>query len=80
MYLFATQSVIQHLLFKSMLPDEKDVLMASKANSAERCTSILEPRMEHLRHFAGGMFALGSKILGIEEHVEIGRKLTDGCV
>jgi mannosyl-oligosaccharide alpha-1,2-mannosidase len=34
----------------------------------------------HLACFAGGMFAMGGVLFDKPEHVEIGSKLTDGCV
>lgn len=39
----------------------------------------VEPTMGHLACFAGGMFALGGKSLGIDRHVELGAALTATC-
>ncbi|KLJ07432.1 hypothetical protein EMPG_17097 [Blastomyces silverae] len=35
---------------------------------------------QHLVCFAGGMFALGSRLFDIPAHMDIARKLTDGCI
>lgn len=34
----------------------------------------------HLTCFAGGMFAIGSKLFGLRDDLDIAAKLTDGCV
>lgn len=63
-----------------MLPKNEDILMAGGARAQSSSNSVLDARGEHLVCFAGGMFALGGKIFDMPEHVEIGRKLTDGCI
>lgn len=42
--------------------------------------STLKPQQEHLATFAGGMFGLGSKILGRKEDLATGMALTDSAV
>lgn len=70
---------IKHLLFRPMTPTGADILFGGDAR-AEDNGIVQEPRGQHLTCFAGGMFALGGRIFSNSEHVEIGRKLTDGCV
>lgn len=70
---------IQHLLFRPMTPTGADILFGGDAR-AHPNGIVQEPRAQHLTCFAGGMFALGGRLLSKPEHVEIGRKLTDGCV
>jgi len=47
---------------------------------AEGATTALDPEMQHLACYTGGMFALGGKLFQNDEHVTIGRKLADTCV
>lgn len=63
-----------------MTPDSADILIAGGARAQPDGTPVLDPRGEHLVCFTGGMFALGGKLFDMPEHVEIGRKLTDGCI
>lgn len=70
---------IEHLLFRPMTPQNADILFGGDAHAEDRDT-ILEPRGQHLTCFAGGMFGLGGRLTANKEHVEIGRKLTDGCI
>ena len=70
---------IEHLLFRPMTPTGADILFGGDAR-ADGTGIVQEPRGQHLTCFAGGMFALGGRLFSNPEHVEIGRKLTDGCV
>jgi mannosyl-oligosaccharide alpha-1,2-mannosidase len=40
----------------------------------------LEPEMQHLTCFSGGMFALAGRLIPNEHHVSLGAKLTEGCI
>ncbi|KAJ9606808.1 hypothetical protein H2200_008818 [Cladophialophora chaetospira] len=70
---------IQHLLFRPMTPSGADILFGGDARAGADGI-VKEPRAQHLTCFAGGMFALGGRLFSKPEHIEIGRKLTDGCV
>ncbi|KAM0337895.1 hypothetical protein ACHAPU_011487 [Fusarium lateritium] len=80
MYVKAADAAIEHLMFRPMLPDQDDVLMLGDASFPPRST---EPRLrtdvEHLTCFAGGMYALGGRALGRDDHVIVGEKLARGC-
>ncbi|KAJ4266048.1 hypothetical protein NW762_004021 [Fusarium torreyae] len=80
MYLTAADTGIEKLMFRPMLPNQDDVLMLGEASYIPR---VEEPRLrtdvEHLTCFAGGMYALGGKALGRDDHVTIGEKLALGC-
>ena len=83
MYEASMDTAIQYNLFRPMLPDEKDVLMSGLVTARleqGKVVTQLRPEGQHLVCFAGGMFALGGKLVGNETHVEKGEKLTDGCV
>ncbi|KAK4222505.1 glycoside hydrolase [Podospora fimiseda] len=84
MYETATNVIIQNNLFRPMLPDEKDVLISGLMNVRKRddgtVNKELRPEGQHLVCFAGGMLALGGKLVQNETHVENGRKVTEGCI
>lgn len=79
LYLSSAETAIKHTLFRPMVPDNADILF-SGAVRANTDGVELSPSAQHLGCFTGGMFALGGKLLDERPHVEIGRKLTDGCV
>ncbi|KAK7418238.1 hypothetical protein QQX98_004022 [Neonectria punicea] len=79
MYLESMDVVINRLLFRPMLPDQDDLLMLGKAEVIDQDIVTLRPHLEHLSCFAGGMFALGGKVFGRDDHVVIGDKLARGC-
>lgn len=79
MYLTAMETAIKHTLYRPMIPGNADILMSGFVR-AERSTVNLDPEMQHLVCYAGGMFALGGKIFEKPEHVALGRKITDTCV
>lgn len=78
LYEYAMDTAIQHLLFRPVVPDhlQADILFSGIAHT----DGARENRMEHLTCFAGGMFLLGGRLFGNETHIDIGRKLTNGCV
>jgi mannosyl-oligosaccharide alpha-1,2-mannosidase len=80
LYSGSMATAIKHTLYRPMVPDNADILIAGGARAHTGQTSTLDPRGEHLVCFTGGMFALGGKLFDVPEHVEIGRKLTDGCI
>ncbi|KAK4138428.1 glycoside hydrolase family 47 protein [Trichocladium antarcticum] len=83
MYEASMETAIRYNLFRPMLPDEKDVLMSGLVTSRMEKGELvrqLRPDGQHLVCFAGGMLALGGKLVRNDTHVEKGEKLTDGCV
>ncbi|KAK0269498.1 hypothetical protein LTR35_014794 [Friedmanniomyces endolithicus] len=85
MYIAAADTVAKHLLFRPMNPDNLDILLSGALKVSVNMTTGEDinqhvPEGEHLTCFAGGMFALGGKLFDRPEDVEIGRRLTDGCV
>lgn len=75
-------AVKKWLLFRPMTPDGADILFSAKLTTAGHPEVDANRQFEvpHLTCFLGGMFALGSKIFGLEGDLEVARKLTDGCV
>ncbi|TQV96669.1 hypothetical protein V2A60_002946 [Cordyceps javanica] len=72
----------KHLIYRPMVPDDADILMTGNANSEDNTSeqSTLTASTEHLTCFAGGMYALGGRLTSNDSDVDIGRRLTDGCV
>ena len=79
MYKYSMDTAIQHLLFRPMLPDNSDVLLPGSATVYDGVVD-LALESEHLACFAGGMLSLGGKLFNNMTHLDVGRKLTDGCV
>ena len=75
----AAADAAQNLLFRPMLPEgSPDVLFAGDLRvSGDR--PDLVPDGQHLTCFAGGMYALGGRLLSNEDHVAIGARLARGC-
>ncbi|SMR60398.1 unnamed protein product [Zymoseptoria tritici ST99CH_1E4] len=85
MYLASTKPIIDKLLFRPMTPDNLDILIAGELTVSINYTTELPydeltPKNEHLTCFAGGMLAMGGRIFNEPSHIELGRKVTEGCV
>ncbi|KAF2178347.1 glycoside hydrolase family 47 protein [Zopfia rhizophila CBS 207.26] len=80
MYELAMNAVIQHLLFRPMVPDEADILMPTSVRANGPSDVVQDHVAQHLVCFVGGMLALGGRLFQNTTHVEIGRKVTDACI
>ncbi|EMD00200.1 glycoside hydrolase family 47 protein [Baudoinia panamericana UAMH 10762] len=85
MYIASADAVINNLIYRPMTQDGTDVLISGSMKVSVNTTTgeyikELAPEAEHLTCFAGGMFAMAGKIFNRPGDVQIGRKLTDGCV
>jgi mannosyl-oligosaccharide alpha-1,2-mannosidase len=81
MYKEAALTIKNNLLFRPMLPQQDDILFSGTAwIGYDGGATHLQPEGQHLACFVGGMFALGGKLFEIGEHIELGAKLTDGCI
>jgi len=76
------EGVKKYLLFRPMAEGDPDILFSAKAYSPDGTAEKMSYDWEvtHLTCFLGGMFGLGGKIFNSPEDVEIGKKLTEGCV
>ena len=70
----------KHLFFRPMTPDAADILMSGDARAHDNGTVSMEAKGQHLTCCAGGMLALGGCLFANEYHVDLGRKLTNGCI
>jgi mannosyl-oligosaccharide alpha-1,2-mannosidase len=75
-------AVKEYLLFRPMAQGDPDILFSAKVTSTDGTAEKMsyEWVTTHLTCFLGGTFGLGGKIFNRPEDVEIGKKLTDGCV
>jgi mannosyl-oligosaccharide alpha-1,2-mannosidase len=80
MYSKAMAAAIKSSIYRPLLPDNADVVFSGSVNADEPGKSSVKPEGQHLICFAGGMLALGGRLMPNGTHVELGRKLTDGCV
>jgi mannosyl-oligosaccharide alpha-1,2-mannosidase len=75
----ALEAARDNLLFRPMTPSEDDILLAGNVLSYRQDVSHAY-EMQHLTCFSGGMYALAGKLLSRPDFVEIGSRLTAGCV
>jgi mannosyl-oligosaccharide alpha-1,2-mannosidase len=85
MYLKSADAAAEKLLFRPMTPGNHDILISGEIRvdwnaTSESYVEELIPKGEHLTCFAGGMFAMGGRLFDRPDHVDIGRRLTEGCV
>ncbi|KAK3370375.1 glycoside hydrolase family 47 protein [Podospora didyma] len=80
MYEASMDTAIKYALYRPMLPDEKDVLLSGMVVTQGKDDPKLQPEGQHLVCFAGGMLALGGRLVENQTHVDKGEKLMEGCV
>lgn len=74
-------TAIENNLWRPMTPDNADILISGSVRKmAPVSRQELDHQGQHLVCFAGGMFALGGKLFENPDHVEIGKKITKGCI
>ncbi|KAI9172476.1 endoplasmic reticulum mannosyl-oligosaccharide 1,2-alpha-mannosidase [Paramyrothecium foliicola] len=69
----------EHILFRPMTPDGDDILLAGNAMFDDDKIKTV-PEMQHLTCFAGGMYGLAGKLFSRKDYVELGSRLTAGCI
>ncbi|EEA23988.1 hypothetical protein EYB25_004884 [Talaromyces marneffei] len=88
MYEVSMEPVRKTLLFRPMLPEQRDIRFLATVQVSDPGPNDEDGEINieytyegtHLTCFAGGMFAVGAKLFGIDEDMDIATKLTDGCV
>ncbi|KAL4910776.1 hypothetical protein BDW74DRAFT_2475 [Aspergillus multicolor] len=86
MYQKAMDTVREQLVYQPMLKNNRDVrflatvTMTKELDAVPPGRTIFSYEGTHLTCFAGGMFAIGAKLFGIEKDLKLGSQLTDGCV
>ncbi|KAK5987768.1 Endoplasmic reticulum mannosyl-oligosaccharide 1,2-alpha-mannosidase [Cladobotryum mycophilum] len=77
LYRGSMDTAVKNLLFRPMLPNQDDILFSGEYRATK--TGGLETDSQHLTCFVGGMFGLGGKLFGIDNHVNLGERLARGC-
>ncbi|KAI3337239.1 glycoside hydrolase family 47 protein [Xylariaceae sp. AK1471] len=68
------------LFFRPMIPKNEPILIPSSGRVADDGSVVLDQETEHLGCYIGGVYALAGRLLNSQEYVNIGAKLTLGCV
>jgi mannosyl-oligosaccharide alpha-1,2-mannosidase len=69
----------EKLFFRPMTVSDEDILLSGNLDFSNG-RSTFHPVQQHLTCFTGGMLAIAGKIFNRPQDVEVGAKLTDGCV
>ena len=83
LYKDSAAMIDKYMLFRPMVPDTvhgEDLLFCGDVFTSEPDEVTLIPTMQHLTCFIGGMFALGGRLFSDPLHVDLGAKLTKGCI
>lgn len=68
------------LLFRPMIPTNEPILLPSSGSVRRGNSLVLDQETEHLGCYIGGVYALAGKLLQNQGYVNIGSRLTLGCV
>jgi mannosyl-oligosaccharide alpha-1,2-mannosidase len=83
MYHDSAAMMDKYMLFRPMVPDVahgEDLLLCGDAFARTEDEVRLDPTMQHLTCFIGGMFGLAGRLFSDPYHVDLGAKLTKGCI
>ncbi|KAH7062869.1 glycosyl hydrolase family 47-domain-containing protein, partial [Paraphoma chrysanthemicola] len=83
LYKDAALVIDKHMLFRPHIPNEevgKDLLFCGDIRSPRPGDVSMDPDLQHLTCFIGGMFGLAGRLFSNQTHVDLGAKLTKGCV
>ena len=81
MWDLAAPAIREYLIFRPNVPGNLDILFSGTAiRSSADFNVTVEPHVEHLACFHGGMFALSAKLFGISEDFDTAQRLTRGCI
>ncbi|GME32501.1 Class i alpha-mannosidase protein [Neofusicoccum parvum] len=75
----AARVMKEHMFYRPVARAEGDMLVVGDV-VAEEGGVRLDPKNQHLACFAGGMFGIAGKMFDNPDDVEVGRKLTEGCL
>ena len=81
MYDYSITAAMNHIFFQPMVPGPHDILISGSAKVDDETKNITtEARGQHLGCYAGGMVGIGAKIFDHPEHLNMARKLVNGCI
>lgn len=78
MYRNATDAIVKRLLFRPMTPKKLDIVFSGTFRVGNNIQ--LEPEIQQEACSAGGFFALGGRIFNVTDHMNLGARLTNGCM
>lgn len=78
LYENAMKPIQEHIIFKPMTIDNRDIRIAGQARVYDDNIQF-DPQSQHLTCFTGGMVGLGSRAFNVPEQMKLARQLTDGC-
>ncbi|KAM0448469.1 hypothetical protein ACHAQK_000453 [Fusarium lateritium] len=77
----ALDTATKHILYKPRNPDDLNILMSGNVLAGDEGTKPeLTAEMQHLTCFVGGTYALAGKLLSRSDFLDLGSRLTAGCV
>ncbi|KAI0430359.1 glycoside hydrolase family 47 protein [Xylaria sp. FL1042] len=68
------------LLFRPMIPGNEPILIPSSGTVTDDGNIVLDQEAEHLGCYLGGVYTLAGRLLDNQGYVNIGSRLTLGCV
>jgi mannosyl-oligosaccharide alpha-1,2-mannosidase len=83
LYKDSAAMIDKHMLFRASIPNEElgeGLLFSGDVYSPTEGETNLNPDLQHLTCFIGGMFALGGRLFKDPHHIDLGAKLTKGCI
>lgn len=80
LYLNAVIAIQQFILFKPLTPKNEDIVLTGTMRESGSSNFELDPQMQHLSCFAGGMVALAAKIFDRPGDLKLAAQLTNGCL
>ncbi|KAK9430716.1 glycoside hydrolase [Lipomyces doorenjongii] len=79
LYETTSASIKSNLLYRPMVKGDPDILFAGNVVIGPHGEITKDYEMTHLSCFLGGMYALGSRALELQDDIKIGAKLAGGC-
>ncbi|KXJ94844.1 family 47 glycoside hydrolase [Microdochium bolleyi] len=81
MYERAADTALKHNLFRPMLPNNEDILIAGQAHTKNGGRDVeLEAQGQHLVCFFGGLMVVGGKMFNRQKDLDAATKLVEGCI
>nr|AAG48158.1 class I alpha-mannosidase [Ophiostoma novo-ulmi] len=83
MYLKSLNAMNNHIFFRPHVNNAKPILFAGDKNTNGRIPLSeikIQPKVQHLGCFAGGMVGLASRLFARPEDMEIAKQLVEGCM
>lgn len=83
LYRGSAKMIDKYMLFRPRIPQEElgeDLLVCGDVYATQSDSTHLNPEGQHLTCFIGGMFGIAGRLFEDKHHVDLGAKLTKGCI